>query len=294
MEKKNYEAGSGFNFQFDKSFGQHILKNPLVVKNLVEKTALKSTDIVLEIGPGTGNLTQLLLEKAKKVYAVEIDPRMASEVSKRMKKIGYGHKFELIQGDALKVEFPFFDVCVANLPYQISSPFTFKLLAHRPAFKCAVLMFQREFALRLVAKPGSPLYCRLSVNVQLLAKVDHLMKVSKNSFKPPPKVESSVVRIEPKIPAPKINFIEWDGLLRICFMRKNKTLGSIFRQKKIIKMLHDNFVIFQSATLKDVESKQVEVGDYLKMMEVDDEVVQDITKSQSKHLLNNLCFVKII
>jgi 18S rRNA (adenine1779-N6/adenine1780-N6)-dimethyltransferase len=189
----------------------------------------------------------------------------------------------------LKVEFPFFDVCVANLPYQISSPFTFKLLAHRPAFKCAVLMFQREFAMRLVAKPGSNLYCRLSVNVQLLAKVDHLMKVSRNSFKPPPKVESSVVRIEPRIPAPKINFIEWDGLLRICFMRKNKTLGSIFRQKKIIKMLYDNFVIFQSATHKEEEAKVVEVGDYLKMMEVDDEIVQDVKQSrdknsQSKHL----------
>lgn len=150
-------------------------------------------------------------------------------------------------------------------------------------------MFQREFAMRLVAKPGSNLYCRLSVNVQLLAKVDHLMKVSRNSFKPPPKVESSVVRIEPRIPAPKINFIEWDGLLRICFMRKNKTLGSIFRQKKIIKMLYDNFVIFQSATHKEEEAKVVEVGDYLKMMEVDDEIVQDVKQSrdknsQSKHL----------
>lgn len=83
---------------------------------------------------------------------------MAAEVSKRMKKLGYGSKFELIQGDALKVDLPFFDVCVANMPYQISSPFTFKLLSHRPVFKCAILMFQREFAMRLVAKPGSSLY----------------------------------------------------------------------------------------------------------------------------------------
>ena len=73
------------------------------------------------------------------------------------------------------------------------------------------------------------MYCRLSVNVQLLSKCDHIMKVSKNSFKPPPKVESSVVRIEPIIPIPKINFKEWDGLLRLCFVRKNKTLGAIFR-----------------------------------------------------------------
>ena len=67
-------------------------------------------------------------------------------------------------------------------------------------------MFQREFALRLLAKPGEDMYCRLSANVQLLARVDHLLKVGKNNFRPPPKVESSVVRIEPKIPPPAINF----------------------------------------------------------------------------------------
>lgn len=130
------------------------------------------------------------------------------------------HKLQIIHGDFMKVELPYFDVCVANVPYQISSPLTFKLLAHRPLFRCAVLMFQREFALRLLAKPGSPLFCRLSINTQLLSKVDHLIKVSKNSFRPPPKVESSVVRIEPISPPPPINFLEWDGLVRICFQRK--------------------------------------------------------------------------
>ena len=150
----------------------------------------------------------------------------------------------MIAGDAIKVQFPFFDLCIANTPYQISSPLVFKLLQHRPIFKCAVLMFQREFAMRLVAKPGSTLYCRLSVNVQLLARVDHLIKVSKNSFKPPPKVESSVVRIEPKFPPPNINFTEWDGLVRLCFMRKNKTLSAIFRIKHVINMLHENFKIY--------------------------------------------------
>lgn len=240
----------------------------------------------MEIGPGTGNLTQLLCEKAKKVIAIEIDPRMAAEVTKRMKKLGYGHKFELIQGDALKVQFPFFDVCVANLPYQISSPFTFKLLAHRPVFKCAVLMFQREFALRLVAKPGSSLYCRLSANVQLLSKCDHLMKVSRNSFKPPPKVESSVVRIEPKYPPPKINFVEWDGLLRICFMRKNKTLGAIFRQRTIVRMLFENFQILQSVSHADgakEETKEEEIeADFSRMMEVDDEIAKAVKEPKGK------------
>jgi 18S rRNA (adenine1779-N6/adenine1780-N6)-dimethyltransferase len=73
--------------------------------------------------------------------------------------------------------------------------------------------------------------------VQLLAKVDHLIKVGKNNFKPPPKVESSIVRIEPKNPLPDIDFLEWDGLLRICFIRKNKTLQAAFKHKKVVEML---------------------------------------------------------
>jgi 18S rRNA (adenine1779-N6/adenine1780-N6)-dimethyltransferase len=86
-------------------------------------------------------------------------------------------------------------------------------------------MFQREFALRLVARAGSDLYNRLSLNVQLLSKISHVMKVGKNNFRPPPKVESSVVRVEPKNPVPNVDFLEWDGLVRIAFGKKNKTLG---------------------------------------------------------------------
>jgi 18S rRNA (adenine1779-N6/adenine1780-N6)-dimethyltransferase len=93
----------------------------------------------------------------------------------------------------------------------------FKLLSHRPLFRAAVIMFQTEFALRLVAKPGDPTYTRLSANTQLLARVSHLLKVGRNNFRPPPKVDSSVVRIEPRNPVPDINFREWDGLLRLCF-----------------------------------------------------------------------------
>lgn len=71
-----------------------------------------------------------------------------------------------------------------------------------------------------------------------MAKCDHLMKVSKKNFRPPPKVESAIVRVEPRHPIPKVNFTEWDGLLRICFQRKNKTLGAVFKQKPIVKVLY--------------------------------------------------------
>ena len=87
-------------------------------------------------------------------------------------------------------------------------------------FRCAVLMFQEEFALRLTARPGEALYCRLSVNTQLLAKVDQLLKVGKHNFRPPPKVESRVVRIELKNPPPPVNFTEWDGMVSLFFAER--------------------------------------------------------------------------
>ncbi|XP_058793441.1 probable dimethyladenosine transferase [Phymastichus coffea] len=226
---------------FNKDFGQHILKNPLIIQSMVEKAAVRPTDVILEVGPGTGNMTVKLLEKSKKVIACEIDTRLVAELQKRVMATPLQSKLQIMVGDVLKKELPFFDLCIANVPYQISSPLIFKLLLHRPLFRCAVLMFQREFAERLVAKAGDKDYCRLSVNTQLLARVDMLMKVGKNNFRPPPKVESNVVRIEPKNPPPPINYQEWDGLTRIAFVRKNKTLSAAFKQSTVMAMLQKNY-----------------------------------------------------
>ncbi|KAL7488495.1 hypothetical protein ACHAW6_014067 [Cyclotella cf. meneghiniana] len=222
------------------SLGQHFLKNPAVVTAIVAKAALKPSDVVLEIGPGTGNMTIPLLQQSKHVVAIEYDNRMVREVLKRVEGTDQERKLQIILGDAIKTRFPFFDVSVANVPYPISSALVFKLLSHRPMFRCAVMMFQEEFALRLTARPGEALYCRLSVNTQLLAKVDQLMKVGRNNFRPPPKVESRVVRIELRNPPPPVNFSEWDGMIRLLFNRKNKTLRSVLLTKPTIEMLDEN------------------------------------------------------
>ncbi|XP_018353894.1 PREDICTED: probable dimethyladenosine transferase isoform X2 [Trachymyrmex septentrionalis] len=198
---------------FNKDKGQHILKNPLIIQSMVEKAALRPTDVVLEIGPGTGNMTVKMLEKAKKVIACEIDPRMIAELQKRVQGTIHQSKLQIV---------------------------------------CAILMFQREFAERLVAKPDDKLYCRLSINTQLLARVDMLMKVGKNNFRPPPKVESNVVRIEPRNPPPPINYQEWDGLTRIAFVRKNKTLSAAFKQTTVVTMLEKNYKIHCSLNNKIV------------------------------------------
>lgn len=188
---------------------------------------------------------------------------------------------------ALQVELPYFDICVANIPYQISSPLTFKLLAHRPFFRAAIIMYQLEFAMRLVAKPGDPLYCRLSANTQLLSRVNHLIKargseraltgrvlgaspptapfhrrlqVGKNNFRPPPKVDSSVVRIEPRNPPPPINFLEWDGLTRLCFGRKNKTLGAIFKHNATVGLLESNYNLHKALAVGGGSQQQQGAG----------------------------------
>ncbi|PWY98868.1 S-adenosyl-L-methionine-dependent methyltransferase [Testicularia cyperi] len=171
-----------------------------------------------------------------------MDPRMAAELSKRVQGKPEQRKLDIMIGDFCKTDLPYFDVCISNTPYQISSPLVFKLLSHRPLFRCAVLMFQREFALRLLARPGDNLWCRLSANVQLYSKVDHIMKVSRNSFRPPPQVESSVVRITPLNPPPPIPFEEFDGLTRIIFSRRNKTVrASFFDARGVIDMLEANY-----------------------------------------------------
>jgi len=136
---------------------------------------------------------------------------------------------------------PHFDVCISNTPYQISSPLVFRILSHRPIPRVAILMFQREFAQRLVARPGTELWSRLSANVQLYSKVDMIMNVGKNNFRPPPQVESSVVRITPLDPPPPIKFEEFDGLARIVFSRRNKITHATFMAKGVLELLEKNW-----------------------------------------------------
>merc|ERR1712154_123617 len=199
-------------------------------------------------------LTVQLLQKCKKVIAIEVDVRMVSELRKRVIGTEYEHKLEIIHGDAIKIKhLPFFNLCVANIPYQISSPLIFKLLSHRPSFRCAVLMVQEEFAKRCVSRVGDYFWSRLSINCKLLSRVAYLKKVSKHNFRPPPKVESAIIRIEPRRPIPNINFIEWDGLIRIAFERRHKLIQKIFHNKNVIKRLHKNYITFMK--MKNVNKK---------------------------------------
>ncbi|KAJ7145798.1 rRNA adenine dimethylase [Mycena epipterygia] len=252
--KSSSSSAAGRNPIFKtEQFGQHILKNPLVAQGIVDKANLRPTDHVLEVGPGTGNLTMRILEKARHVTAVEFDPRMAAELTKRVQGKPEQRKLEIVIGDFVKAELPYFDVCISNTPYQISSPLIFRLLSHRPLPRVCILMFQREFALRLVARPSTELWSRLSANVQLYAKVDHIMNVGKNNFRPAPMVESSVVRVVPRDPPPPVKFEEFDGLGRILFSRRNKTVHGNFMAKGVIEMLEKNWRTWCAETDQMIE-----------------------------------------
>jgi 18S rRNA (adenine1779-N6/adenine1780-N6)-dimethyltransferase len=206
-----------------------------------------------------------------------MDPRMAAEVTKRVQgkcvstsfslpshRIQHAlhprpeqRKLDIIIGDFVKADLPYFDVCISNTPYQISSPLVFRLLSHRPICRVAILMFQREFALRLVAQPGTELWSRLSANVQLYSKVDLLMHVGKNNFRPAPLVESSVVRMAPLDPPPPIKFEEFDGLGRIVFSRRNKTVHATFMAKGVMEMLEKNWRTWCSLQNKVIDVERL-------------------------------------
>ncbi|KAF7458530.1 putative dimethyladenosine transferase [Cryptosporidium felis] len=245
------KGGSSFvNVILDKKKGQHLLKNTGILDKIISAADIKPTDTVLEIGPGTGNLTMRLLPLARKVVAFDIDPRMVAEVKKRSLNSGFSN-LEVREGDALKSSLGDFDVCTANLPYQISSPFVFKLLSLQNKYRCAVLMFQEEFALRLLAEPGEKHYCRLTVNTKLFSKVTRVCKVAPGSFNPPPKVNSMVVKFEPKKIPVSVNFKEWDGLMRICFSRKKKTIRASFNNSTTLNILENNYRVWSSLYKKD-------------------------------------------
>ncbi|MED6172766.1 Ribosomal RNA small subunit methyltransferase, mitochondrial [Stylosanthes scabra] len=223
--------------RFYKSRGQHILVNPRILHTIVTKSAINPTDTVLEIGPGTGNLTLKLLQAAHRVVAIEIDDRMVHVLEKRVLQHGLRHKLHVIQKDALRTQFPHFDLVVANIPYGISSPLLMKLVYGATPFRSATLLLQKEFAGRLLANPGDSEFNRLAVNVKLVADVEFVMDVSKRDFLPCPKVDSSVVIIRPKDQLPDVDIHEWRAFTRTCFSRKNKTLGATFKQKsKLLRL----------------------------------------------------------
>ena len=183
-----------------KKLGQHFVVDPRVLGKMVECAALKGEDVVLEIGAGLGALTAPLAQRAGKVYALEVDPRLASALGERFSKSG---PVEVVLADALQFDFSPLSQewkrkmkVIANLPYEISSPMIFRLLQERERFSLLILMLQVEMARRVVAHPGTKDYGPLSLWCQLYTKAHIAFSVPPRAFHPRPRVDSAVVKFE--------------------------------------------------------------------------------------------------
>ena len=209
-----------------KKLGQHFLKNKKYVEKEVAEAEIKENETVLEIGPGSGILTEKLLQKAKKVVAVELDKRMVSFLEKRFGNHISEGKLEIISADILKTKLPHFDKCVSNIPYQISSAII-ELLAEYG--KPAVLIIQDEFAKRLIAEAGERDYSRLTILANYHFTPIYIQLVPASAFSPKPKVDSAIVKLMPRNKKPEVAdeklFFE---LTKGLFMHRNQKVGKSF------------------------------------------------------------------
>jgi len=220
-----------------KRFGQHWLKSEKVLSKIIEAAALEPGDRVLEIGPGTGLLTQRLLPQADQVIAVEIDRDL---IQKLQRQFADADNFGLLEGDILQLDWSTVAAAadngqlpnkvVANIPYYITGPILERLLGtiahpHPHPFEAIVLLVQQEIADRLCASPGSKAVGSLTTKVQYLAACEIICPVPPQAFQPPPKVTSAVIRLRPRsfpqlAQSPEL----LERLLKLGFASKRKML----------------------------------------------------------------------
>lgn len=201
----------------DKARGQNFLMDLEVLGRQIRLARLTPGDIVMEVGAGLGVLTWELATRARQVITYESDHRLADYLRSDLPE-----NVDLREEDALKAEWPPFDKMVSNVPYSISSPLLFKLLASD--YAVAVLLLQREFADRLVAEPRTKAYGRLTVAAARLADVELLEVVPPTAFHPRPKVDSAIVRIIPQRSFPVLDVGTFETLLRVVFSKRRKML----------------------------------------------------------------------
>jgi 16S rRNA (adenine1518-N6/adenine1519-N6)-dimethyltransferase len=205
-------------------FGQHFLSDQGIVDRIVRRASVGAGDAVLEIGPGLGILTHALVGVGARVTAVELDRDLADHVERVFPTV------RLVRGDALAQHWGALldepHVVVANLPYNVGTRVVLQLLEHPALFPRIVVMLQKEVVDRMLADAGSRTYGALSVVVQSRARPSFLLAVPPRSFHPPPKVESSVIRLEP-YPAPEVGGVavdDFDRVVKAAFSQRRKVV----------------------------------------------------------------------
>jgi 16S rRNA (adenine1518-N6/adenine1519-N6)-dimethyltransferase len=212
-------------------FGQHFLTRPSILEQIASAACGTgdTSPLVIEIGPGKGALTGPLLERARKVIAIEVDPVLVHYLRQKFRDTLDAGRLELIEGDVLKTDLSKWGpaVVAGNLPYYITSPILERVFALQSEWIRAVFLVQAEVATRIAASPGGRDYGYLSVLAQMYSRPDILVQVPRTAFRPPPKVDSAVVRLEPRDAAAEWNIPDREAFLRFasaCFRQKRKTL----------------------------------------------------------------------
>jgi 16S rRNA (adenine1518-N6/adenine1519-N6)-dimethyltransferase len=213
-----------------KRFGQHFLHDPAVLRRIVDEVDPAPGDTLIEIGPGEGALTRPLLERAERLTVIEIDRDLAAALAEKFP----APRLSVVSADALEHDFsaypPGFRI-VGNLPYNVSTPILFHLLGCADRVRDMHFMLQKEVVERMVARPSTPDYGRLSVMLQVRFAMTRLFDVGPGAFRPPPKVDSSVVRMVPLRGKP-----DWDAnllekIVREAFSARRKTLRNALKNE---------------------------------------------------------------
>lgn len=223
-------------------WGQNFLVDPEIAGKIVDIADISPGDSILEIGPGKGILTKDMINRTERLTAIEIDPALCDDLSKRF---GPQSNFCLIQADALKFDYSSigerFKV-VSNLPYYAATHILKRLIHYRERIVDMTVMLQKEVAARLAARPGKKEYGFLSVFVQYHCEVNHELEVTRESFSPPPKIDSSVIKLTP-LARPKAVVEDEKIFFQIAhaaFLHKRKTLKNNLKQwQKQFRVEHD-------------------------------------------------------
>jgi 16S rRNA (adenine1518-N6/adenine1519-N6)-dimethyltransferase len=237
--------------------GQNFLVDKAARDIIVNSADLSRSDIVLEVGPGTGFLTEALIARAGKVIVIEKDPRLVRLLKRRHAR---NSRLRIIEGDVLETKLPSFNKVVCSPPYYISSRLVLLLISKR--FRLAVLTLQKEFAERLAAKPGSAEFGRITVMVQHRSSVELAGLIRKESFRPAPRVDSAVAVIRKKKPEVPVKSERLFGdMVRFLFTQRRKKARKVLRQ--YLAMLGREDIANQTlSSLQDARVFQLTVRDF--------------------------------
>jgi 16S rRNA (adenine1518-N6/adenine1519-N6)-dimethyltransferase len=222
-----------------KSLGQHFLVDSNILNKVIRTAQIGKEDVVLEVGPGSGEMTLALARLAKKVIAIEIDPKLVAILKRKVEDYP---NVEVAQNDILKVDFKHFFKrerrpikVVANLPYQISTPLLFRFVESKEAFSTFTLTLQKEVAERMVAFPGRKEYGPLSIFIQMFSDVSICFFIKRSAFFPRPKVDSAVVHMVWKEkPMVERQDEEWfRKVVKACFSYRRKTLMNALKHSSL-------------------------------------------------------------